>query len=49
MYLPNPSAQIECDTRSIFMQRLTDPPPPSECLGYNTKQSDGEATVMLEL
>ena len=25
------------------------PTPPNECPGYDTKQSDGEATVMLEL
>ena len=25
------------------------PPPPNECPGYDTKQSDGEVTVMLEL
>ena len=24
-------------------------PPPNECLGYDTKQSDGEIPVMLEL
>ena len=25
------------------------PPPPNECSGYDTKQSDGEVPVMLEV
>ena len=27
----------------------TDPPPPNECPGYDTKQSDGEVSAMLGL
>ena len=31
------------------LQRGKTPPPRNECLGYDTKQSDGEVPAMLEL
>ena len=37
------------NTPSASLQRGETPHPPNECHGYDIKQSDGEAPVMLEL
>ena len=37
------------NTLTDSLQRGKTPPPPNKCPGYNAKQSDGEAPVMLDL
>ena len=38
-----------CKIHQLLLCRRARTPPPNECLGYDTKQSDGEVSVMLEL
>ena len=38
-----------CRIHRLLLCRGVRPPPPNECPGYDTKQSDGEAPVILEL
>ena len=38
-----------CRIHRLLLCRGVRPPPPNECPGYDTKQSDGEVPVMLEL
>ena len=43
-------SQLELyNTPTASLQRGKTPPPLNKCPGYDTKQSEGEATVMLEL
>ena len=37
------------NTQTASLQRNKTPPPSNKCLGYGTKQSYGEAALMLEL
>ena len=37
------------NTQSASLQRCKTPPSPNECLGYDIKQSNGKALVMLWL
>ena len=39
----------DCRIRRLLLYRGLRPPPPNESAGYDTKQSDGEVPVMLEL
>ena len=43
------SAEAVDSTNCNSAKGLDPSPPTKECHGYNTKQSDGEAPVMLEL
>ena len=38
-----------CRIHRLLLCREVRPPPPNECPGYDTKQSDGEVPAMLEL
>ena len=38
-----------CRIDWLHLCRGVRPPPPNECLGYDTKQSDGEVPAVLEL
>ena len=38
-----------CRINRLPLCRRVRPPPPNECRGYDTKQSDGKVPVMLEL
>ena len=38
-----------CRIHQLLLCRRVRPHPPNECPGYDTKQSDGEVPVMLEL
>ena len=38
-----------CGIHPLHLCRGVRPPTPNECLGYDTKQSDGKVPVMLEL
>ena len=47
LYIVNCGVGVGCRIYRLHLCRGVRPPP-NECLGYGTKQSDGEASVMLE-